>query len=186
MARFWAFHGMELGTVLTAQFGREFLLTNTTSFKRVASFRQFHLPGSVKSVKEPRCTALGVLYEILGDAVFDMKELATVQAFTAEELSVIQQMLVKKLNSPTTSSVGRLFDAVASIIDLRQRVNFEGQAAMELEFAVHKKVTTAAYDYRIEVIQSQLNSSGKPNLVVDYTREKCTSLTLCTTWSSNT
>ena len=45
-------------------------------------------------------------------------------------------MLAKKLNSPVTSSMGRLFDAVASLINLRQQIRFEGQAAMELEFAL--------------------------------------------------
>ena len=45
-------------------------------------------------------------------------------------------MLAKKLNSPVTTSMGRLFDAVASLVNLRQQIRFEGQAAMELEFAL--------------------------------------------------
>ena len=47
-------------------------------------------------------------------------------------------MLAKKVNSPLTSSVGRLFDAVASMVNLRQQIRFEGQAAMELEFALDR------------------------------------------------
>ena len=54
-------------------------------------------------------------------------------------------MLAKKLNSPVTTSMGRLFDAVASLINLRQQIRFEGQAAMELEFALDGVKTDEAY-----------------------------------------
>jgi len=58
-------------------------------------------------------------------------------------------MLVKKLNAPVTSSAGRLFDAVASISGLRQEMSFEGQAAMELEFAIQTCVCEA-YSFEIK------------------------------------
>jgi hydrogenase maturation protein HypF len=58
-------------------------------------------------------------------------------------------MLAKKLNSPVTTSMGRLFDAVASLINLRQQIRFEGQAAMELEFALDGVETEEAYTVRI-------------------------------------
>ena len=116
--------------------GGEFLLTDEESFQRVAHFRQFRLPGGEAAVKEPRRTALGVLYEIWGDNVISDRRLAPIASFSDRELAVIQQMLCKGINSPFTSSAGRLFDAVASILGLRQRVTFEGQAAMELEFSI--------------------------------------------------
>jgi hydrogenase maturation protein HypF len=59
-------------------------------------------------------------------------------------------MLAKKLNSPVTTSMGRLFDAVASLINLRQQIRFEGQAAMELEFALEGIETEEAYPLPIE------------------------------------
>ena len=59
-------------------------------------------------------------------------------------------MLAKKLNSPVTTSMGRLFDAVASLINLRQQIRFEGQAAMELEFALDGIETEEAYALRID------------------------------------
>ncbi|MEX2088252.1 MAG: carbamoyltransferase HypF, partial [Bacteroidota bacterium] len=114
--------------------GGEFLLSTETSFKRVGTFRSFPLPGGEKAVREPRRTALGILYEMLGEGVFGEKSLPTLQAFSEEERTIIRTMLEHSLQTPRTSSVGRLFDAVASIIGQRQKVSFEGQAAMELEF----------------------------------------------------
>ena len=129
--------------------GGEFLLTNETDFTRVASFRKFKLPGSASAVKEPRRTALGVLYEILGDGAFEQKDCAPVRSFSEREISLLAQMLLKGIQSPWTSSVGRLFDAVASLSGLRQVMNFEGQAAMELEFAIGSEKTEASYPFAI-------------------------------------
>ena len=116
--------------------GGEFFLVTDKSVERVAHLRPFRLPGGDKAVKEPRRTALGLLYEISGDKVFEQKKLAPVTAFSKAELVTLKTMLAKKLNSPVTTSMGRLFDAVASLINLRQQIRFEGQAAMELEFAL--------------------------------------------------
>lgn len=124
--------------------GGEFLYVKEDSFQRVAHLRPFKLPGGDKAVKEPRRVAIGLLYEIFGNKVFTMKELAPVRDFSQQELQVLKTMLNKNLNSPLTSSAGRLFDAVASLIDLRQKVSFEGQAAMELEFA-HLGIETDEY-----------------------------------------
>ena len=63
--------------------GGEFLLTDETDFTRVASFRKFRLPGSASAVKEPRRTALGVLYEILGHGAFEQKDCTPVRSFSA-------------------------------------------------------------------------------------------------------
>ncbi|MBI3111861.1 MAG: carbamoyltransferase HypF [Ignavibacteriales bacterium] len=114
--------------------GGEFLLTNETSFKRVGTFRSFPLPGGEKAVREPRRTALGILYEMLGEKAFGERSLPTLQAFSEEERTILRRMLENGFHTPRTSSVGRLFDAVSSIIGQRHRVSFEGQAAMELEF----------------------------------------------------
>lgn len=115
--------------------GGEFLEVDANSFRRVASLRTFPLPGGSRAIKEPRRTAAGVLFELYGDAMFARGDLAPLQAFSPQELTVLRRMLARKVNSPRTSSAGRLFDAVASIVGLRQIINFEGQAAMELEFA---------------------------------------------------
>ena len=129
--------------------GGEFLLVGEKSFSRAASFRTFPLPGGEAAIREPRRSALGALFELYGDAVFDDAGLAPLAAFTAAELPVLRGMLRQELNCPRTSSVGRLFDAVASLAGLRQRCRFEGQAAMELEFALAHHETEAYYDYGI-------------------------------------
>jgi hydrogenase maturation protein HypF len=129
--------------------GGEFLQVAASSFLRAGHFRAFRLPGGEKAIKEPRRAAIGLLYEIFGDAVFVMRELAPVNAFSSQELKVLQMMLKRKINTPVTSSVGRLFDAVASIIRLRHEVRFEGQAAMELEFALDGIETDEFHQFRI-------------------------------------
>jgi len=117
--------------------GGEFLLTTDEGFRRAAHFRTFPLPGGDAAIRKPYHAAAGVLYEIFGD-----------DAFTGRESSLLRQMLAKGIRSPRTSSVGRLFDAVASIAGVRDQVSFEGQAAMELEFALQPNITES-YDYVI-------------------------------------
>jgi hydrogenase maturation protein HypF len=125
--------------------GGEFLKVDERTFQRVGHLRTFPLPGGERAVKEPRRVALGILHELFGDAVFAMNDLAPLRAFQPQELSLLRQTLAKRINSPLTSSVGRLFDAVASLAGLRQTMRFEGQAAMELEFALEGIDTAEAY-----------------------------------------
>lgn len=114
--------------------GGEFLAVDESGFTRAAHLRQFRLPGGEAAVKEPRRCALGLLYEIFGDHLCEKR--ALLGDFTASEVQILRQMLSKKINAPLTSSAGRLFDAVAALVGLRARAGFEGQAAMELEFAI--------------------------------------------------
>jgi hydrogenase maturation protein HypF len=127
--------------------GEFFLAKGDGTFERVAHFRRFRLPGGDQAIREPRRSALGILHEIFRDAVWERAEIQN--AFSPNELSVLRQMLIKRFNAPLTSSAGRLFDAVAALIGLRQRTSFEGQAAMELEFAVQDSLTDAAYPFEL-------------------------------------
>jgi hydrogenase maturation protein HypF len=156
--------------------GGEFFLVTNESVERIAHFRPFRLPGGDKAVKEPRRTALGLLHEIFGDKVFGGQvggrregaptdtrgACAPITAFSASELVTLKTMLARGVNSPLTSSVGRLFDAVASLINLRQQIRFEGQAAMELEFALEGIETDEAYELRI----SSQSAIRKPQSVI--------------------
>ena len=134
--------------------GGEFLFANDQSFERVAHFRQFRLPGGPAAIKEPRRVALGLLYEMFGDEIWERRELTS--AFSETELALLRQMIAKRINTPVTSSVGRLFDAVASLVGLRHRASFEGQAAMEMEFAIESP-TNESYSFEI--------SEGLPRIV---------------------
>jgi hydrogenase maturation protein HypF len=127
--------------------GGEFLLATEASFTRVAHFRTFHLPGGEKAIKEPRRSAIGLLHRILGDDVFEMTGLAPVRSFQPKEREILRAMLNRSVRIPVTSSVGRLFDAVAALADIRQVARFEGQAAMELEFALEGAATDERYDF---------------------------------------
>src|ERR1700756_1362016 len=136
--------------------GGEFLLTDEESFQRVGHFRQFRLPGGEMAVKEPRRTAVAVLYEIWGQNGLENRDLAPIAEFSKTELGLIRQMLVKGINAPVTSSAGRLFDAVAALVGIRQQVTFEGQAAMELESLIESGVT-AVYPFEF--------SNGFPQII---------------------
>jgi hydrogenase maturation protein HypF len=129
--------------------GGEFFSVGENAIDRVAHFAPFRLPGGEKAVKEPRRTALGLLYEIFGNNLFERKDLAPLSAFSRLELEQLKAMLIRGLNSPVTTSAGRLFDAVASLLNLRQSVSFEGQAAMELEFALDGVETDESYPIAI-------------------------------------
>jgi hydrogenase maturation protein HypF len=124
-----AWDGNGLGTDGT-MWGGEFLRVEGGDFTRVGHLRTFRLPGGDRAAREPRRSALGVLYEIFGDTLPD---------------EPLVRMLRRGVNSPRTSSAGRLFDAVASIIGIRDRCSFEGQAAMELEFAAEAEPCDETY-----------------------------------------
>lgn len=125
--------------------GGEFLVASRGTYRRVARLRPFRLPGSGAAVKEPRRSAMGLLYEILGEDLFHRNELAPIRAFSPEDRTTLRKMLTRKINAPQTSSAGRLFDGVASLLKLRQKTSFEGQAAMELEFSADTDSTDGAY-----------------------------------------
>jgi hydrogenase maturation protein HypF len=125
-------------------------------FDRAAHFAPFPLPGGERAVREPRRAALGILYQALGEAAWELRDCPTLQAFSPRELPVLQKMLRRRLNTPMTSSAGRLFEALASLTGLCQIASFEGEGAMKLEFAQSDSNTEATYPYSL-----QLDATGK-------------------------
>jgi hydrogenase maturation protein HypF len=126
--------------------GGEFLLVTPTGWRRVAHLRPFPLPGGEAAAREPRRAALGLLFAAFGDDAFAMTDLAPVAAFAPAERAVLHGMLTRAVNSPVTTSAGRLFDAFAALCGLHQRSAYEGQAAMALEWAADGHDTRRAYD----------------------------------------
>lgn len=117
--------------------GGEALRCQDDACQRIAHLRTFSLPGGDRAVREPRRSALGLLYEIDGAAARDMAR----QWFTEAEWGMLYAALSRPKLFPRTSSLGRLFDAVAALCGLPGSVSFEGQAAMALEFAALPEVT---------------------------------------------
>jgi len=119
--------------------GGEILMCEDADFNRVAHWRTFPLPGGDRAVREPRRSALGVLYEMMGDDAADIAS----EWFRPEELRTLMAALNRPEIFPRASSMGRVFDAVAALCGLSERVSFEGQAAMALEFAADPNVREA-------------------------------------------
>ncbi|MFH1892487.1 MAG: carbamoyltransferase HypF [Candidatus Zixiibacteriota bacterium] len=141
--------GTGLGTDGTI-WGGEFLRVTERGFTRAAHLRPFPLPGGDIAVREPRRSAIGLLYEIFGDALFATDNVKSVKAFCESERRILRRMLERSLNAPRTSSAGRLFDAVASITGICQTASFEGQAAMKLQFAAEAGGDMSeSYEYRL-------------------------------------
>ncbi|MGC8741338.1 MAG: carbamoyltransferase HypF [Candidatus Sumerlaeaceae bacterium] len=114
--------------------GSEFLLLKEGVIQRVAHFRAWRALGGDRAMREPRRSALAVLAQMLGpSAATEWFAAHLPHAFRDVELSVLLKMLETGLNAPWTVGAGRLFDAVAALLDIRQVCSFEGQAAMELE-----------------------------------------------------
>ena len=111
--------------------GGEFFLVRGPVFERVAHLRPFRLPGGEKAIREGWRAAAGLLYEAFGAE--------------AVENPVIRRMLERGVNSPLTTSVGRLFDAVACMAGIARVNRFEGQAAMQLERAIGSNATRDCY-----------------------------------------
>lgn len=131
-----AWDGIGLGTdgVL---WGGEFLLADRVQFRRVASLREFPLPGGERVMREPRRSAQGVLHEA-GLAGGDGLPWLSSGWLATHEQQLLEGMLRTGVNCPRTSSVGRLFDAVAALLGLEPVTSFEGQAAMALQFAAER------------------------------------------------
>jgi hydrogenase maturation protein HypF len=129
--------------------GGEFIVVDGSGLRRAAYLRPFRLPGNERAVMEPRRSAIGVLFEIYGEELFSMEGIKSLESFDVTERGVIHRMLTGVVNCPLTTSAGRLFDAVASITGVRQKTSFEGQAAMELEFAAEGRGTDGVYEFRI-------------------------------------
>jgi hydrogenase maturation protein HypF len=141
----------EDGTV----WGGEFLRVDASRldrFERVAHLRTFRLPGGERAVREPRRSARGVLHELFGAAAFEHAGARPApECLQDNERRVLLRMLARGVNAPVTSSAGRLFDAVASLVGLRHVASFEGQAAMELEFLAHGGATDRCYAFDVAV-----------------------------------
>jgi hydrogenase maturation protein HypF len=142
-----AFDGTGLGTDGTI-WGGEVLVAEAHDFKRVAHLAAVPMPGSAAAVKAPWRMAVSHLRAAFGE-VPNLPARPLLPDIDDRKVALMLRMMDQKLNSPLTSSLGRLFDAVAAIVGLRSYVAFEGQAAMELEM-IADPAASGVYDFTWE------------------------------------
>ncbi|MDH7500990.1 MAG: carbamoyltransferase HypF, partial [candidate division NC10 bacterium] len=115
--------------------GCEFLVGDYGDFRRWGHLRYIPLPGGEVSIRKPYRMTLSYLYACLGE---EMRELPFCRRLPSREVEAVLSLLKSGFNSPMVSSLGRLFDAVSSLLGIRHEISFEGQAAMELEMAAEE------------------------------------------------
>lgn len=112
--------------------GGEFFVGSLRGLKRAAHLKYVPMPGAEASVREPWRMAVSYLYSTYGPA-FRHQGLNFLTRLDKEGLALVEQILDKNINSPLTSSMGRLFDAVSSLAGVCDAAKYEGEAAIELE-----------------------------------------------------
>jgi len=123
--------------------GSEVFIASYKGFKRAYHLRPFRLPGGDRSVREPCRTALSLLYETFGDAALNIRH----NPLSDKERSFLLEMIKKEINSPVTTGMGRLFDGVASLINVKQKISYHAQAAIALEQAALQSDRTDSYPF---------------------------------------
>ncbi|MCS7228442.1 MAG: carbamoyltransferase HypF [Candidatus Kryptonium sp.] len=145
-----AFDGTGFGTDGQI-WGGEFLVAEISRFERVAHFEYVPLPGGEIAIKEPWRMAVSYLYHLFGKDFLGI-EIPFIKNLTTEKgdkFNLLLQIIDKKINSPSTSAVGRLFDAVSALCGVRLSVNYEAQAAMELQMLADESENLS---YKFEII----------------------------------
>jgi hydrogenase maturation protein HypF len=128
--------------------GGEVLVVEPHQFDRVGHFAYLSLPGGAAAIKKPWRMAVSALHEAFGDQFLKM-DFAFLEDIPRDQLNVLIRMISQGVNSPLTSSCGRLFDSVAAIAGVRNHVAYEGQAAIELEAAAEGDVERV-YPFEIQ------------------------------------
>jgi len=126
-----AFDGVGYGTDGNL-WGGEFLVGDCSDFERAAHLEYVPMPGGVAAIRKPYRMALGYIYTLLGLET-QLDGLPIMSKITADEVGIVKTQVERRLNSPLTSGAGRLFDAVSALAGVRGQVDYEAQAAIELE-----------------------------------------------------
>ncbi|BBZ17211.1 carbamoyltransferase HypF [Mycolicibacterium gadium] len=169
----FAFDGTGYGPD-NAVWGGEVLLADYKGYRRLSHLRYVPLPGGDVSVLRPYRMALAHLWA--AGMAWD-EDLAPVRACPTDERRVLAHQLETGLGCAPTSSMGRLFDTVASLVDARQVVAYEAQTAIELEgMSRDAACGTATYDFSIDLSQSPAMIDPTPVIkaVVDDVRSGMT------------
>ena len=129
--------------------GGEFLVVDYGKFQRLGHLEYIPMPGGENAIKKPFRMAISYLVNLLGEQTLNQR-LAFLETVEEVELELIKKQIEKGINAPLTSSCGRLFDGVSALLNIRNEVDYEGQAAIELEMiAGEEKDTGKIYPFEI-------------------------------------
>lgn len=126
--------------------GGEVLIADYDSFIRKAHLEYLPMPGGELAIRKPYRLAIGYLYSLFGD----IPKLSFLDNVSEEEIKIIKEQIEKGINTPLTSSIGRLFDAISSILNICSEATYEGQPAIELEMAIEDTDSEEYYNFEIE------------------------------------
>jgi len=128
--------------------GGEFFVVSRRDCFRRAHFKYMKMPGGEMAIREPWRMIFGMLYEHLGDEMFE-REFDFLRGRTKQECDFLKRAIDKNVNTPLTSSCGRLFDAVSSLLGLVHVAGFEAAAALSLEERASQVSESGSYDFDI-------------------------------------
>ncbi|MBA7685539.1 Carbamoyltransferase HypF [subsurface metagenome] len=131
--------------------GGEFLVADYQRFTRMAHLEYLPLPGGATAIKKPYRIALSYLLSLLGEDALK-QDLPFLEQLDRTETGIIRKQIEKRINSPLTSSCGRLFDAASALIGVRGEIDYEAQAAIELEMLAYDEVNETNY-YPFSIIE---------------------------------
>jgi hydrogenase maturation protein HypF len=119
--------------------GGEFLVADNCNAKRVGHLEYLPLPGGAVAIKRPYRTTIGYILTLLGENALS-RDLPVMWETDDMEIEVIKRQIGRRINTPLTSSMGRLFDSISALLGIRSEINYEGQAAVELQMAAYSSV----------------------------------------------
>ena len=138
--------------------GGEFLLADFNRYTRYACLKPVALPGASKAITEPWRNTYAQLTQQSGwqEIAEQYPALALVQFLQQQPITLLDQMIRQRLNSPMSSSCGRLFDAIAAALGIcAQRISYEGQAALELEALITPNTLAQATPYPFQILPGE-------------------------------
>jgi hydrogenase maturation protein HypF len=141
--------------------GGEVLVAGYADFERVAHLEYVRMPGGAEAIREPWRMAVSYLVHHFGEKWQNL-QLPFVEHLDAKKADLLARIMDRGVNAPWTSSCGRLFDAVAALVGIRQVVNYEAQAAIELEMAIEENGLDEFYPFELRVEENGWVIGAKP------------------------
>jgi hydrogenase maturation protein HypF len=170
----FAFDGTGYGDDRTI-WGGEVMIADHQEYERIATLAPFRLLGGERAIQEPRRSALSLLFEAYTLDEIHALTLPLLEQFSKEEINLLHKAWEKGINAPVCSSMGRLFDAVASFADIVHLSSFEGESGLYLEQYVDESITES-FAFEIEngtinlqpMIQAMVKMKDKQHIVSTF------------------